>query len=99
MSSRIGYAVENRAGSGGSQTEVEENTFANTNGVAVSYTTGFSDKRIEATKNYWGTSSESIIDRMIYDRNDNPGIRREIPYQPYRRESHGKTPALPDSLR
>jgi hypothetical protein len=99
LSNETGYAVENWAAYGNSKTVVEGNTFASTDGVAVSLPSGYNDAALEATDNYWGTTDKSLIESMIYDENDDLNTAGEIPYEPYLESPASTTPAIPDSLR
>lgn len=99
LSSETGYAVENSRADRNTETVVEGNTFASTDGVAVSLSSGDNDAALEATDNYWGTTDKSLIESMIYDENDDLNAAGEIPYEPYLESPASATPAIPDSLR
>lgn len=87
------YAVENWASYGGETTIVQHNSFLSTNRVALRLPSGYTDTRITATENYWGTTSESVIQAMIYDRNDDLGSGGTITYTPFLTQPHASTPA------
>ena len=87
-----GYAVENWAAYNESETILKYNTFANTSGVAVSLPPGYSSALLNATENYWSTTSEDVIKSMIYDKSDDLAISSEIEFKPYLDEPDDNTP-------
>lgn len=98
LSSEIGYAVENWASYDTSKTVIESNTFYNTDGVAVSLPSGYDSASMDATENYWSTLSQTIINDMIFDKNDDLSVSSTIPYEPILTEPDPQVPMLPDSL-
>jgi uncharacterized protein YjdB len=86
------YAVENWASYGGETTIVQHNSFLSTNRVALRLPSGYSDARLSAAENYWGTTSEAGIQSMIYDRNDDVGSAGTIVYAPFLTQPHASTP-------
>ena len=63
---------------------VQKNSFMDTGEVQIKITgDGYSGKDIDATNNYWNTVDESVINDMIYDKNDDltsPGYVYYIPF-------------------
>ena len=79
------------------ETIAEYNSFLSTDRIALrleesSLTT---PTDITAINNYWNTTDASIIDAMIYDRNDDLGIQEYIEYVPFLTEPHPDTPSPP----
>ena len=91
-----GYAVENLASYSGS-TVVEGNSFMSTDRVAVQLRPGYTNAAMTAYNNYWGTLDETLIEQMIYDKNDNLSAADYIPYIPYLTDHDSDTP-IPASL-
>ena len=65
--STTGYWIENWAAYGGAL-EVENNSF--TGGLYNALIVKYSDSKIDASRNYWGTTSLSRIQDMVLDQND-----------------------------
>ena len=93
-SASTGYAVENISCYVGSDVIVKYNSFLNNDRVAVSLLPGYNNAKINAESNYWGTTDESVIQSMIYDKNDDLNCSGYIPYQPFLTEQHQITPLL-----
>jgi hypothetical protein len=87
------FAVQNWASYGGETTIVRHNSFLSTDRVALRLPAGYPDARLSAAENYWGTSSESVIQSMIYDRNDDLRSGATIVYTPFLTQPHASTPA------
>lgn len=85
------YAVEVWASYSSSQTLVQNNSFLNTNLVALMLPIGYPGKMI-ATNNYWGTTSQSVIAAMIFDKNDDLGSSDVIVFEPLLSAPHQDTP-------
>jgi len=71
--------------------EIAGNTFAQTEQLAVSMTE-YSTGGPSAAGNYWSTSSQSVIERMIHDRHDDLLLQPEVPYVPFLQGPHPLTP-------
>jgi len=99
LSNEIGYAIENWASYDNSKTVLKNNTFANTQGIAVSLPSGYDSASLDATENYWNTTSSAVIEGMIFDKNDDLSVNEEIPFEPFLNEADSNTPVLPDSLK
>ena len=77
------------------------------NNVIAEYNSFFSIDRIAlrleasgsivATNNFWNTTDSTIIDTMVYDRNDDLGVNNYILYEPILTEPHPDTPIFTDN--
>jgi len=85
------YAVRNRGTSDSSQTIVEFNSFLDTDKTALSLQSG-TPCAIIGKNNWWGTTDTSVIETMIYDRNDDLSISNFIDYLPILTAPHPNTP-------
>ena len=47
-----------------------------------------------ADYNFWGTTDESIIEKIIYDQNDDPNCADYISYIPYLLEPNSHIPDI-----
>jgi hypothetical protein len=70
---------------------IEYNSFLSTDRIALHADT---NANITAINNYWNTTDTSVIDSMIFDRNDNLGILYYVEYIPFLTEPHPDTPIL-----
>jgi len=78
------YAVRNWAsGVDRSSTIVEYNDFISTDRVALELPPGYDGAALVGVNNWWGTTDESVIQSMIWDRNDDLSSSGYISYQPY----------------
>jgi uncharacterized protein YjdB len=87
------YAVENWASYGGDVMVVERNSFLSTGRTAVRLPWSYPDARMSAANNYWGTTSEAVIQSMIFDRNDDAASAGTIEYRPFLTAPDPATPA------
>jgi hypothetical protein len=67
--SKTGYWIESWAAYGG-QLEVHNNEFRDGPYLAVQLKPDYRDVKINASSNYWGTTSLNEISKMVNDRND-----------------------------
>jgi len=75
---------------------VKYNSFIDVDGIVLALHSGLGDYvAVTATENYWGTTNTTIIDTLIYDKNDNITLPNFIEYMPILTESHPDTPTLP----
>lgn len=88
------YLIQNTASYGQSETIVEYNSFINSEGTLLELPSGYGAARLSAPNNYWGTQDTSIIDTMIYDKNDNADSAGYIEYLPILEEPHPDSPAI-----
>jgi cysteine-rich repeat protein len=88
------YSVENWASYGTSETIVENNSFLNTDQIAVELPVGYDSAHMTAVNNYWNTTDPTVIESMIFDRNDDLGSADFIPYLPFLSVPHPDTPSL-----
>jgi len=72
---------------------VKHNSFLDNHKVLQLYP-GFSSAAMTAMQNYWGTLNTSLIDSMIYDRNDDITCADFIDYLPILFEPHPDTPKI-----
>lgn len=75
-----------------SQLNVHYNSFINTDRVALMLPGGYTGGNMNATNNFWNTTSTDIIDAMIWDKNDDPSAGAVIPYLPILSEPDPGTP-------
>jgi len=85
-------AVESWASYDSSQTIVEFNSFLDTDKTALHLSGGGYSGAIIGKNNWWGTTDTSIIEKMIYDRNDDVSVVNIIDYLPILTEPHPNTP-------
>jgi hypothetical protein len=88
------FWVQNWAAYSGS-TIVSNNSFENVGEIAVKLPGGYDHAALTATNNYWGTTDASVIESMIYDRNDDITSAGVIPYTPFLSEPDPNVPPLP----
>jgi hypothetical protein len=86
------FAVRNWALYGGSTAIVEYNSFLSTNLIAVELPEGNSSALMDAPNNYWGTTDTSVIESMIYDKNDSLNSNGYIKYTPFLSSPAADTP-------
>lgn len=91
------YAVEAWANCG-SQIIVDYNSFLSTDRIALNIPPGFTFASMTAVNNYWNTSNTSIIESMIFDKNDDLGCSSYINYTPFLTSPHPDTPVLQFNL-
>jgi hypothetical protein len=77
-----GFAINNYASYGQSKTLVNNNSFAYTSGVVLEVEKSSTTADMNATGNYWGTTNTSIIETMIYDKNNDASCASYINYLP-----------------
>jgi len=76
---------------------VEYNSFLN-NSKVLKLMPEFDKASMSAPNNYWGTTDTSIIDSMIYDKNDDIRCAGFIEYLPILTEPHPDTPILLEDI-
>lgn len=64
-----------------SQTVAEYNTFVEVGTVAAGLR--YTDGKLDARNNYWGTTDAAVIQTMIVDQTDTLNIRGYVQYEPY----------------
>lgn len=89
-----GYAIENWANYGDAETIVENNSFLSTDRIALQLPSGYSSSAMYAVNNYWNTTNLSVIESMIYDKNDDLSCADYIEFEPILTEPHPDTPTL-----
>ncbi len=87
------FAVENWASYDGDVMVVERNSFLSPGRVAVRLPRNYTDARLSAPNNYWGTTDEAVIRSMIFDVNDDLGSGGTIEYRPFLTAPDPATPA------
>lgn len=85
-------AIENWAAYDTSEVVIENNSFWSTDRVAVALVNGQTSARLSAENNFWSTTSEAVIQSMIFDRQDDLAVANQIPYTPFLTSSHPSTP-------
>jgi len=88
-------AIVNWNSSSSFMTTVRYNSFINASENIVALKLGYSDTKIDARKNYWGTTDEALIQSMIFDENDDLNCASAIPYLPFLTGHHPNTPLTP----
>jgi parallel beta-helix repeat protein len=72
---------------------VKYNSFMDVDGIVLALHSGLGDYvAVTATENYWGTTNTTVIDSLIYDKNDNITLPNFIEYMPILTEPHPDTP-------
>jgi hypothetical protein len=74
---------------------VKYNSFIDVDGIVLALLSGLGDVAVTATENYWGTTDTTIVDSLIYDKNDVITSPNFIEYMPILAEPHPDTPTLP----
>jgi len=85
-------AVEAWASYGTSEIIVRYNSFLSTDRVALHLPVGYSTANMTAINNYWNTTDDSVIESMIFDKNDDLRSANYINYLPILTEPHLDTP-------
>ena len=80
--SNQGYIINNFASYGQSKTFVNNNSFTSTSGVILEVEQTSTTADMDASQNYWGITNTTIIDSMIYDKNDDASCSSYINYLP-----------------
>jgi len=86
-----GVIVENQAGPA---PIVTHNSFIGMKGIVLKLSPGYGGASIVAPENYWGTLNTSLIDSMIYDKNDDINCAGFVDYLPILSEPHPDTPKI-----
>ncbi len=89
-----GYAIQSMASYDQSRTVVRLNTFANPHATALSLSPGETSAKITAIENFWSSTIEEDITRMIFDNNDDLSVPGKISYWPWLSGRHVNTPKL-----
>ena len=84
-----GLAIESWASYGGLKTFLNDNNFLGSTSVRLAL-----GGMLDASGNYWNTTSDSKIRSMIHDTNDDAAIENSVKYKPYRVE-YGSGPRAP----
>lgn len=84
------YIIKNWASYDTSETIVENNSFISEDRVVLRLE--YSNSKMTATNNYWGTTDTSIISSRIYDQNDDLNLTSVIEFEPFLTEPHVDTP-------
>ena len=90
-----GFFINNLASYGLNKVNANNNTFINTNGIVLVVEKGYTTVDMDASQNYWGTSDTSIIDLMIFDKNDDSSCNSYINYIPIIDAPNPETPIAP----
>ena len=80
-------SLENWAAYGAGSVEVHNNSFVNPGFYSVAVPSNSSVPKMNASDNFWGTTDESVIKTMIFDRNDDLASPGTVPYLPYKATS------------
>ncbi len=77
-----GFIINNYASYGLSKICVTYNSFTGTSGVVLEVEQTSTTADMDASQNFWGTSNTTIIDFMLYDKNDDASCSSLINYLP-----------------
>ncbi len=77
-----GFIINNYASYGQSKICINYNSFTGTSGVILEVEQTSTTADMDASQNFWGTSNTTIIDSMIYDKNDDASCSSLINYLP-----------------
>ena len=77
-----GFIINNYASYGLSKICVNYNSFTGTSDVILEVEQTSTTADMDASQNFWGTSNTTIIDSMIYDKNDDASCSSLINYLP-----------------
>jgi hypothetical protein len=88
------FAIENWANyrSDIDYVTIKYNSFLSTDRIALALKSGYSGAAMSAAENYFGTSSESLINTMILDKKDDLDFASEIEFSPFLLQAHSDTP-------
>ncbi|WKA53986.1 Ig-like domain-containing protein [Planococcus shixiaomingii] len=86
------YAIEIEAHPNG--LVISKNSFLNMNKMAIMVDRFSSSSSAEVTENYWGTTNGKLIDKMIFDRNDDLSSASYINFDPILLSPDIDTPSL-----
>jgi hypothetical protein len=95
FNSNQGFIINNYASYGSSKIIVNNNSFTNTVGIILEVEKTATTADLDASQNYWGTTNTTIIDSMIYDKNDDVSCFSFINYLPLLDAPDPKTPIAP----
>ncbi|MBS4201190.1 hypothetical protein KHA93_16240 [Bacillus sp. FJAT-49732] len=93
----INFAVRNNSTFKNSETIVLYNSFLKPKdqfSYALSLPSGYLYAKMTAINNYWGTTNETVIKNMIYDKNIDPASGSYIQFKPYLRAPDQNTPNI-----
>ena len=95
FNSNQGFIINNYASYGSSKIIVNNNSFTNTAGIILEVEKTATTADMDASQNYWGTTNTTIIDSMIYDKNDDVSCYSAINYLPLLDVPDPETPVAP----
>lgn len=87
------YAIQNWAEYGQGSTTIDKNSFVTTSKVALMLPAGYDSSKINAANNYWSTTDTSVIDSMIFDKNDDITSASVVTYLPVLTSPSQNTPS------
>ena len=85
--------VTNWALYGSASADVSLNSFLSTDRIAVELPNGYTSTHINASRNYWGTTDIAVINKMIYDKNDDLTSNDYVTYLPILTGPDAATPS------
>lgn len=85
--------VTNWALYGTASADVSLNSFLSTDRIAVELPNGYTSAHINASRNYWGTADIAVINKMIYDKNDDLTSNDYVTYLPILTAPDAATPS------
>ncbi len=77
-----GYVINNYASYGLSKICVNDNSFTDTASIVLEVEKTSTTADMDASQNFWGTTNTTLIDSMIYDKNDDASCSSYINYLP-----------------
>ena len=87
--------IENWSLNAAASLTVSKNSFLDVGKIAVRLPDGFENNGMNAVGNYWGTTTDAVVQSMIYDKNDSGLSSAVISYKPILTAKHANTPAAP----
>ncbi len=94
ISDSFGYAVENWVCYDNAEMIVEENSFLDMHSYAMILPSGYSDAKMTAVNNYFGTDDLYEIQNLIYDKNDDLNCAGTITFEPFLKAPSENTPII-----
>lgn len=90
-----GAAIDNWAAYGAGSVRVHGNTFMNPGFLTIAVPEFSGVPKMTATSNYWGTTTTSTVESMIFDREDDLSSPGTVPYVPFLRTAPPNPAVLP----
>lgn len=92
------FAIQNWASYSTSETIVSLNSFLSTDRIALSLPKGYTSAKMTAYNNFFNSSEVSVIESMIFDKNDDLSSADYIVYSPFLESAHPDTPDISEYI-